>query len=76
MIEAITPEKLYLILPFKLSQLAVLYVRKFGVTTREALKTIYRSETYRRLEDEGTKLWHLGPVALLECLAEEQECKH
>lgn len=44
-IEAITPEKLYLILPFKVSQLAVLMADKFGISTKEALLLIYRSNT-------------------------------
>ena len=66
MINSITPEKLYLILPFKVSQLAVLLTQKLGISNREALVEIYRSETYRQLENEKTKLWHLGPVALLE----------
>lgn len=70
MINAITPDKLYLILPSKVSQLGVLYAQKFGVSTTEALKSIYRSNTYRTLEDEKTKLWHLGPVALLEHICE------
>lgn len=72
MIEAITPDKLYLILPFKVSQLAVLYAKKFGVTTLEALKAIYGSKTYRDLEREETKLWQLGPVALLEHITEHR----
>ena len=66
MINSITPDKLYLILPFKVSQLAVLLTQKLGISNREALEKIYRSETYRQLENEKTKLWHLGPVALLE----------
>lgn len=70
MINTITPDKLYLILPYKISQLAVLYAHKFGVSTTEALKAIYRSNTYRTLEDESTKLWHLGPVGLLEYISE------
>ncbi|MDE6207250.1 MAG: hypothetical protein K2M55_05535 [Muribaculaceae bacterium] len=70
MINAITQETLYLILPSKVSQLAVLYAKKFGVTAMEALRTIYCSNTYRALEDESTKLWHLGPVALLEYISE------
>ncbi len=70
MINAITPETLYLILPHKVSQLAVLYANKKGISNREALIHIYRSDTYRRLEDESTKLWHYGPVALLEELEE------
>lgn len=70
MINAITPDTLYLILPYKVSQLAVLYAKQFGTTTTEALKAIYRSNTYRQLENESTKLWHLGPVALLEYISE------
>lgn len=70
MINAIDSKTLYLILPYKVSQLAVLYAQKFGVTTRQALDTIYNSNTYRQLENETTKLWHLGPVALLEHLLE------
>ncbi len=70
MINAITPETLYLILPYKVSQLAVLYAKKLGITTKEALKAIYRSHTYHQLENESTKLWHLGPVALLEYISE------
>ena len=62
----INSENLYLILPFKVSQLAMLYARKFNVTLLEALRKIYSSRTYKDLEREETKLWHLGPVALLE----------
>lgn len=66
----ITSENLYLILPFKVSQLALLYARKFNVTVMEAIKAIYCSNTYKELEREETKLWHLGPVALLEQISE------
>ena len=69
MINPITADKLYLILPYKVSQLAVLYAKKFGVTSKEALKAIYHSKTYQDLEDESTKLWTLGPVALLETIS-------
>ena len=37
-----------------------------GISLSEAVKTIYASDIYRRLETESTKLWHLGPVALYE----------
>ena len=70
MINAITPDTLYLILPYKVSQLAVLYAKKHGISAIEALKRIYRSNTYKSLEDESTKLWQLGPVALLEHISE------
>ncbi len=64
--KAITQEDLYLILPFKVSQLAMLMTKKLGISSLEAIKAIYRSNTYRELADEKTKLWHLGPVALFE----------
>ncbi len=62
----ITKENLYLILPGKVSKMAVMYANDFGLTIPEALKRIYRSATYRKLENESSKLWHLGPVALYE----------
>lgn len=68
----INQENLYLILPFKVSQLAILYARKFNVSLLEAIRAIYRSRTYRQLEQESTKLWHLGPVGLLEYITENQ----
>jgi hypothetical protein len=71
MVHAITPETLYLILPFKVSQLAVLFARKSNIKIDEAIRIIYRSKTYQKLEQERSKLWHLGPVALLEVLTEE-----
>ena len=66
MIQSVNKDNLYLILPYKVSQLAVLYADKFGVSLSDALKTIYCSNTYQQLEREETKLWHYGPVALLE----------
>lgn len=70
MIQAVTKNNLYLILPYKVSQLAVLYARNSGVSAAEAIKTIYRSNTYQQLEREETKLWHYGPVALMEYMKE------
>jgi len=37
----------------------------------EAVKLLYRSELYRKLEMENTKLWHLSPLALYELLEME-----
>lgn len=66
----ITQQNLYLILPYKVGQLAMLYAKKFNTTILEAIQLIYRSNTYKELECEETKLWHLGPVALLEHISE------
>ena len=46
--------------------MASLLFEDTGISLSEAVKTIYASDTYRRLETESTKLWHLGPVALYE----------
>ena len=66
----ITSKNLYLLLPYKVSQLSILYARKFNVTIIDAIRAIYKSNTYKELEDEETKLWHYGPVALLEYMPE------
>jgi len=71
MIQAITKDNLYLILPYKVSQLAMLYAHKYGIGMADAIKAIYSSNTYKQLEREETKLWHYGPVALMEYLMEK-----
>lgn len=50
--------------------MATMYAADFGVPITEALKRIYNSATYRELEDESTKLWHYGPVALYQTFLE------
>lgn len=70
MIKPITEDNLYLILPGKVTQMALLYAKKFNVKIIDAIRAIYKSNTYKDLEREETKLWHLGPVALMEYMAE------
>ena len=67
----ITSQNLYLLLPGKVSRMAVMYASDFGLPITEALNRIYLSETYRQLEDEETKLWHYGPVALYQMFLEQ-----
>lgn len=69
--QKITSQNLYLLLPGKVSRMAVMYASDFGLSITEALNRIYRSETYRQLEDEETKLWHYGPVALYQMFLEQ-----
>ena len=64
----ITQDNLYLLLPSKISWLATLMVEDKGVSLTEAIEILYKSELYKQLEKEETKLWHLGPVALYESL--------
>ncbi len=60
----ITQANLHLILPGKVSKMAVMYAAEFRISLIEALKQIYNSATYHELENEQSKLWHYGPVAL------------
>ena len=64
MIPEITQKNLYLLLPGKVTAVVEQYVETHSVTILDALRLFYQSKTYRDLEQEHTKLWHLGPVAL------------
>lgn len=66
----ITSKNLYLLLPGKVSKMAMMYASDFRLPIIEALRRIYQSATYRQLEDEETKLWHYGPVALYQMFLE------
>lgn len=69
----VSSQNLYLLLPGKVSKMAVMYASDFGLTITEAMKRIYRSAIYSQLEDEETKLWHYGPVALYQMFLETDQ---
>ena len=60
----ITQDNLYLILPSKVSRMAEMLAEDSGKSIVQAVKEIYHSDVYKCLEQESTKQWHLGPVAL------------
>ena len=60
----INQDNLHLLLPSKVSLMAEMLVEERGGSIVDAIKDIYLSETYVRLENEETKMWHFGPVAL------------
>ena len=60
----INQNNLYMLLPSKVAWLADMISEDKDINVVDAMRVIYSSETYKRLEDESTKLWHLGPVAL------------
>ena len=60
----ITQDNLYLLLPSKVSWMAGMLSEDTGASVVEAVRRIYYSDLYRKLEIEDTKLWHEGPVAL------------
>ena len=66
MIPEITNDNVHLLIPGKAAHFARIYVEQNGGTVLDALHAFYSSKVYRELEDESTKLWHLGPVALYE----------
>jgi hypothetical protein len=65
----VTQDNLYLFLPSKVSRMAEMLADDVGIGIVEAMKRVYASDTYRRLEQESTKQWHLGPVALFQELS-------
>ena len=62
---------LHLLLPGKISWMVEYLQEDYGWTLQECLNRIYHSELYRKLADESTKYWHLGPVDLYEELIGE-----
>lgn len=60
----ITQDNLHLLLPGKVTSLARFYAEDHHCPMLEAIRYIYSTPLYKRLSDESTKLWHLGPVAL------------
>ncbi len=66
----VTQDNLYLFLPSKVCWMAEMLAEEKKVSIVDAVKDVYLSDTYSRLEKETTKLWHLGPVALYEEMKE------
>ena len=60
----VTQSNLHLLLPSKVSRIANMLAEDNGISIVDAMKLLYSSELYARLENESTKAWHLGPVAL------------
>lgn len=66
----VTQDNLYLFLLSKVSWMAEMLAEYENIDIVEAVSKIYNSDVYKRLENEETKLWHLGPVDLYrECRA-------
>ena len=65
----ITQQNVHLLLPSKMSWMANMLAEDNDISIVDAIRMLYSSELYARLENESTKTWHLGPVALY------QDCK-
>lgn len=69
--ETIDQNSLYLLLPIKVSHLAGMLSQEQNISLLDAIKTIYSSNTYKRLEREESKDWTLGPATLYYDLKKE-----
>lgn len=69
--EKIDQSDLYMILPIKVSYLADKVSQDLGIGLVEAIRKIYSSDTYKRLEREQSKAWTLGPTTLYYDLKQE-----
>lgn len=70
---SVNQANVHLLIPSKISLMACMLVEDRGVSVAEALKLLYSSNIYKKLEDEATKAWHLGPVALYEEFLESEK---
>ena len=73
MIHEVTNNNVHLLIPGKAAHFARIYTEQHGGSMLDALRAFYSSTMYRELEDESTKLWHLGPVALYEEFEAQQQ---
>ena len=64
----VNQDNLYMLLPSKVAWMADMMIEDYHVGIVDAMRQIYQSNTYQRLEIESTKLWHLGPVALYQSM--------
>lgn len=66
-LQRITQDNLYLILPGKVTQIANRLI-ELGIAQDidSALKIVYSSSVYKKMENENTKYWWLGLNALYE----------
>lgn len=68
---AIDQSNLYLLISSPMGWLANMLSNDEGISIVDAIKKLYSSEMYKKLENESSKTWHLGPVALYEDFMEE-----
>lgn len=69
----VNQENLPLLIPGKIIGMTKILCNELQLNAIDCLKIIYESETYHLLEQEDSKYWHYGPVALCEMIKEEME---
>lgn len=73
MIGEINQQNLYLLLPSKVCRLATMIQNQKHISLIEAIKEVYASDLYKQMEQEESKLWHLGPVDLYNEMTAEKK---
>ncbi len=73
MIGEINQQNLYLLLPSKVCRLAIMIQNQEHISLIEAIKEVYASDLYKQMEQEESKLWHLGPVDLYNEMTAEKK---
>ena len=68
----IDQQNIHLLLPGKMSWMAKMYIEDYQTSVVDAIRTLYKSSIYTSLEQESSKLWEYGPVALYELVAEQR----
>ena len=69
----INQQNLHLLLPGKLSWMAQMYIDDHKTSVGDAIRALYKSPTYAALDQESSKLWEYGPVALYELVGEQRK---
>lgn len=64
----VTQQNLHFFLPGKIANVAAIIADHDHCTMLEAMQRFYASQVYNDLQQEDTKLWHLGAVALYELM--------
>lgn len=67
----INQSNVHLLIPAKISVVAAMFAEDNKCSMLESLRKFYSSDIYRQLQNEQTKLRHLGVVALYEMWQEE-----
>jgi hypothetical protein len=60
----VTQDNVYSVIAFAAPRVIEELMSRRSIDQREAAALLYGSKLYGSLENEGTKLWHLGTVTL------------
>lgn len=67
----ISQNNLHLLLPIRTSSVGRIYSEEHQCSILEGMRLFYASDLYRSLEQEKTKLWHLGATTLYQMWMQE-----